>query len=320
MTLAGMLAITACGIALAHALPLRAASPLVAVTIWGSSLVLRALGVLLAAAYTIVYVPRSDLFAAVTHWCWHSILPLIRAHLGLDGHRVGDVAVVAPSLLVLLSVGSVAYGILRAARTLRRYLRRHALGPGPAESVIVCGGDVVLGAAGLTRPRVIVSAGALTAFDDDELAAGLAHERGHIAHRHRYVLLLAELCRGVARFTPGTRRAVDELRFHLERDADQWAIARRHDPFALASAICKAAIAGPAPIPGTASLVGAGVADRIRQLLDPHRGSRARGRLLGVAAAGLVAITAATAALAPGAAVAASQSLPDPGQFRHCDV
>lgn len=319
MTAFGVMAAMFAGIALPHLLPLRAATPSAAIAIWGSSLALRAIAVVLAAAYTIIYLPGSALFTAFTHWCWHSILPLMSAHLGLDGHRLGDLALVMPSLLLVVSILWVAYGVVRATRTVRRFLRRHAVGPGPQDSLIVGGPEVLMGTAGLTHPRVIVSAGALTAFDDDELAAGLAHEQGHIARRHRYLLLLAELCRGAARLVPGTRRAAHELRFHVERDADHWALARSHDRLALASAICKAATSLPGGAPAAVSLVGAGVADRVRQLVEPAAATPKRVPVIRAAAVCLVAVTTAAAALAPAAAIAASQSLPDPGQVRHCD-
>jgi len=61
---------------------------------------------------------------------------------------------------------------------------------------------VLVAAAGLRKPRVVVSAGALLNLDDEELAASLDHEHGHIVRRHRYVLVAAELCRALARLFP----------------------------------------------------------------------------------------------------------------------
>ena len=62
----------------------------------------------------------------------------------------------------------------------------------------VADGELLVAAAGLRRPRVLVSAGALLALDDDELEASLEHERGHIARRHRYVLVVSELSAYIA--------------------------------------------------------------------------------------------------------------------------
>jgi Zn-dependent protease with chaperone function len=126
--------------------------------------------------------------------------------LGLDGHRVSDAATFVPGLVVAASLLSVGVGIARAARLVRWLVSRSTLGTGPADSLIVGGRDVMLAAAGLRRPRVLVSAGALIAFDDEELSAGLEHERGHIVHRHRYLLVFAQACHAVGRFTFGSQR------------------------------------------------------------------------------------------------------------------
>jgi hypothetical protein len=111
------------------------------------------------------------------------------------------------------------------------------------------------------------------------------------------VLLYAELCRVLGRPLPGTARAVRQLRFHIERDADRSAVRERADRLALASAICKAAT-GATTRAGMAALGGDGTAARVRELLqDVGVGPGTRGlRTLAVAVAGL--------------AVAAALSLP----------
>ena len=133
---------------------------------------------------------------------------------------------------------------------------------------MVSGADVFVGAAGIWRPRVVVSAGALAMLDDDELRAAIDHEYGHVSRRHRFVLLVAEVCRAFGRFVPGAHHAARELRFHLERDADRWAIARCNRPVALASAICKAAVARRDGDLAFATLAGGSVTRRVRELLD----------------------------------------------------
>lgn len=309
-------------IALPHVVRLERVPPPIAVAIWGSGLALRALTGLAGALYLLAFLPQTALFAALTHWCWHTALPLLATHLGLDGHELGDTAVVMPSFFLAASVLWVAFGIVRAARSVRTLLERGAVGTGPANSVIVGGADVLVAAAGFSRPRVVVSAGALTAFDDEELAAGLAHERGHIARGHRFVLLCGELARGLARFLPGTRRALSELSFHLERDADHWALARRHDPFALASAICKAATPHPTLSScGVTALSGGGrVGERLAQLLDgrsPRLGSL-RLRLLHVAASAMVLAAVGFAVLLPATAAAGLRQAGEEPELRHC--
>jgi beta-lactamase regulating signal transducer with metallopeptidase domain len=147
------------------------------------------------------------------------------------------------------------------------------------------------------RPRVVVSAGALVALDDEELSASLEHERGHIARGHRYVLLLAELAGALGRFLPGSRSAARELLFQLERDADRFALAHRQDPAALASAICKAAQHEP-PRGVTLALGGGGVVTRrVRQLLENAPLRRPSIGLLTLAPVMIVLLAAAAGAL-----------------------
>lgn len=308
-------------ISLPHLLRLERVTPTIGAALWGSALALRAQTGIFLALWLVLYLPRTALFDAVTHWCWHTVVPLVATHLGLDGHRVGDAATILPAFALVASMLSMGVGVTRATRAVRRLLQRGAIGIGPADSVIVGGPEVMVAAAGLRRPRVIVTAGALTQLDDDELAAGLEHEHGHIARRHRFVLVFAELCRAAGRFVPGTRRAVDELSFHLERDADRWAVARRHDPYALASAICKAATTQLTRSPPLMTLGGSGVTERLRQLLDGSTGTSSGERTstaLRVTAVAMVAFAMALAVLVPSTTIAGVERVGKVGDVRHC--
>jgi len=302
-------------IVLPHTLQLRRVEPAWAAAVWFASLLARAGAVLVVIGWMVILIPRSDAFVAATQWCWHAVLPYIATHLNLTGHGVGDAALLLPLIAVGISAAATTYGVVRAARMVRRYLRRFSLGPGPRGSVIVPGREILLAAAGIRRPQVLVSAGALLHLDDDELAVGLEHERAHIARRHRWLLLAGEVARGLGRAMPGASAAMNELRFHLERDADHWALRRRDDPLALASVICKAA-ATALPIGAIASLGGANVAARVTELMDkrtPTPGVRRRlaGRLLAV---GLAAAAVGAAAPVPGA-----MALPaGTNDIRHC--
>ena len=172
-----------------------------------------------------------------------------------------------PTVVLAGSLIGVLIGLWRAARRVEALIRQAGVGRGPAGSLLIADGAMLVAVGGLLHPRVLVSAGALVEFDDEELSASLAHEQGHIARNHRYVLVAAELARGVGRFLPGTRAAARELVFHLERDADRYAVAHSHDPAVLASAICKAARTAD-PAPATLALGGGVVTRRLRQLLD----------------------------------------------------
>lgn len=282
-----LVAFAGVAIALPHLLPLdRVAAP-VAAACWIAALALRALAGVLIVVVAAFLAPQTQLFAALTAWCLHAVLPLLEMHLGFDGHLAGDVATFLPLLLLALSAVSAVWAIVRAAQAVRRLVRR-GLGEGPLGSVIVGGPEVTVAAAGLTRPRIVVSAGALVEFDDAELAASIEHERGHIARSHRYLLLFAEACRALGRVVPGGRHAVAQLAFQLERDADDYALARDHDRLALAAAICKAATLRPEP--GTLAPLadGRSVLGRVRLLAD---GPAAPRRVLQRCSAGAATLT-----------------------------
>lgn len=246
-----------------------------AIAMWLSALALRAAVVLSLVLIAVLYLPATELFALLTHWCVHAVIPVLATHLGFDGHRIGDAAVLVPALVIAVSALSVGFGVWRGARAAKRWLRRDSLGPGPSSSVIVGGSDVIVAAAGLRAPQVVVSAGALVELDDAELAAGLEHEWGHVTRRHRFIALAGQLMAGVSRLLPGGRRALDHLEFQLERDADEYAVRRTGDRLALASAICKAAATHSGPrMPALASLGGSGVPERVRLLLREPTGGR----------------------------------------------
>jgi Peptidase family M48 len=294
MTLAALAAAAFAGIVLPHLLRLERADPAAACLLWGAALGLRALAVVGTVAGALVLLHPGHLLRAVAEWpC--------APHHQVAGHAAAALGGLALTISLVWALARVVQATLAVRR-----LVRSPLGEGPGGSVIVGGEDVVLAAAGLTRPTLVVSAGALARLDDAELAAAMAHERAHIRRRHRYVLLYAEVCRVLGRPLPGTARAVRDLRFHIERDADRSAVRGRADRLALASAICKAATGG-ATGAGIAALGGDGTAARVRELLQDTAPP--------VAARGLRALATATVALAVGAALsmpAAVSGLGDP--------
>ena len=291
--IAALASLAAVAVAFPHLLRLDNARPATAATLWTAALTVRAVTAISLALFLLLVFPETSAFKFLTHWCRHTVLPLLDIHVDVHGHAMGAAAVLAPAALTALSLGAALGRTVRAAREVAGTLRRSSLGSGPQGSVIVGGPDVVVAAAGLLRPKVVVSAGALAILDDEELAAGLAHENGHIARRHHLLLTYAECCRAVGRVLPGTRRAVDEFRFHLERDADEWALRRDHDACALASAICKAASTRLDTEPAMATLGGGAIQRRVDELLapGPQATGSLRGRIADSAAVVIVCIT-----------------------------
>jgi Peptidase family M48 len=264
-------AITA--VALPHAVPLRVVSPAVAAVVWLTALGLRAVIAAAIAISVLVYLPQTALFHAIAEWCFHVVIPITSAHLG-----IADTAVMLPALTLAGSLLWVALGLLRAALALRARLARRALGPGPRGTILVEEPGVLVAVTRLGRTRVLVSRDALRALDDAELDASLAHEWGHVRRRHRPVLFAASLLASIGRWLPGTRVAARELRLSLERDADAFAVRSTSDPLALASAICKAAPTTRALGRGPGAVAGlggrGGLAARLEPLLGDARPAR----------------------------------------------
>jgi beta-lactamase regulating signal transducer with metallopeptidase domain len=173
-----------------------------------------------------------------------------------------------------------------------------------------------MGVVGFLRPRVLVSAGALLRLDDDELAAALAHERAHISRRHRYWLTYGSTCAAIGRVLPGTRTALDELGFHLERDADRSALAGHVDREALVAALRKAS-EGSVESKMALALGGSRMEDRVEEILSD---APARRTLLwpGLAAL-LVALVLGSAATVPAAMAAGFHHPHESGVELDCD-
>ena len=313
-------AILAAGILLPHLLRLHQVAPVTATVLWLTSLALRALTGFVAITFLLFFLARTDVFESLTHWCLRTVLPGLAGQLNVDGHAIGDLTLFVPGVVLALLLLIACVRTARGAAAARRLVDRHVLGPGPRGSVIVGGPEVTFAVAGLARPRIVVSAGALASLDDDELAAALDHERGHIAHHHRFVMLVTAALSALGWVVPGTGRAAREISFHLERDADLWALDQRNDRLALASVICKAAAsAQPSGSPALASLGQTGVRERLGLLLEdqPRPPAHPTRAALNALATAMVAFTLLLAAALPAAAVAGADA--HGAHHAHCD-
>jgi hypothetical protein len=281
-----------------HIVPLQRVAPRLAAAVWINALLLRAVVAVGGATFVFVYLPQSALFEEVARWCWHEVVPLLAMHLGLSGEPLAHAAHTLPTLALAASLMLLIVGLVRAWVGLRRQLR-DALGTGPGGSTVIPDDKVVVALTGLGRPRIVLSAAALSAMDAEELRASVAHERGHLRRRHRPLLLAASLLSALARPLPWTRAATRELAFHLERDADEFAVRETRDPLSLASAICKAA---QSQAPVLTGLAGSGrLTSRLDILVDggPARSAAAE-RTAAAVATMLAAVTLAIAVTIPG--------------------
>jgi hypothetical protein len=280
-----------------HVLPLHRAAPTLAIVVWVLALALRALSAVALATLALVGLADVPVVQTALNWCWHALLPDLPAALGFAEHPVSHAAVAVPALVLVASLAWLGARALRAAVSLRRVLRR-ALGTGPLGSTVIRDDRVLMAVAGFGPGRVLVSDRTLGELDQEELVAGLMHERAHLRRRHRPLLVASALLGAIGRPLPGTGAAERELRFHLERDADQYAVRALNDPLALASAICKTA--GAAPTGAVAGLGGRSLVSlRLEELLDGGE------RLSAPAQRGVCSLAALLAVLLIGLAVSA---------------
>jgi hypothetical protein len=215
---------------------------------------------------------------------------------------MGDIAGIVPAVLLMASALLSITRISKGNRDLARWLRRCSLGSGPSGSLIVRDGEMVLAAAGVVAPHVLVSPPTLLLLEDDELDAGLQHEFGHVKRRHLMVSACGLVLRDISKALPAGQEVFDRLTYYLERDADEYAVRRTGSPGALARAICKLATSKSTEHGlALAAARRPGIHDRLDHLVH-HRPSAVRGNLslvAGVLAISGVAIAALTAAAGP---------------------
>lgn len=121
------------------------------------------------------------------------------------------------------------------------------------------------------RPRLVVSAGAVEALSEAELAAVMHHERAHVHGRHDIALFpfLSLAC--LLEWVPYVRRARRSVPVLLEMAADD-AATRRSSRHALACALVTMAGSGGVPC-GSFAAVATGVPDRLRRLIGARPNS-----------------------------------------------
>jgi Zn-dependent protease with chaperone function len=120
--------------------------------------------------------------------------------------------------------------------------------------------------AGMLRPTVFVSTGALDGLSDEELDAALCHERAHVRGRDTLCLFVLSLLRDLAPWGHGV--AVEAFRAAREARADRCA-ASSAGPLNLASALVALARPGPPLAAGALPMArGDSLRWRMQALLD----------------------------------------------------
>ncbi len=289
--------------ALAPLLPLDRAAPLAAAGAWLSAVAARAILVVLVALLAVFYAP-APLIGTIGHWCIELSVPFNDLDIAITGHMLAQVLVITPAAVATVSLCHALARTWSQARRVSRLLDTERLWTAPGNAAVIAGSGVFVATAGISKPRLVVSTGALVALDDAELAASLDHERGHIRRGHRFILLTCDVLMGLARFVPGASAARPEIVYHLERDADQWSLRRHHDPVVLARAICKAALT-PTAGPALTGLATGRTVRRVETLLRTDRGLAPRrravtGMSIGIALTCVLALSAVPATAAAG--------------------
>ncbi|WP_051939872.1 M56 family metallopeptidase [Phaeacidiphilus oryzae] len=190
---------------------------------------------------------------------------------------IGAVVADAGVVLLALTVLAVSVAAWWRARSLLAAYRECRRLPGGGELTVI--DDARLEAFTLAGfpGRMVVSTGMLSALNEDERRALLAHERSHLHHRHFLFLLAVQLA---ATACPLLLPLAREGAFVLERWADEDAAEHVGDRGVTARAVARAAVARKQA--GTGCGVGAGrgpaavmtadggpVLRRVRALLAP---------------------------------------------------
>jgi hypothetical protein len=175
------------------------------------------------------------------------VAPSASHHITVFGERLGyPVANAAAVVIVVLAaLGAIVtalalWAIVREVGAARRLARRLAgLCPSPRDGVwMIDDGHPAAFCAGLLRPRVYVTTGAIAVLDPPELDAVLLHERHHASRRDPLRATAARVTARSLFFVPGLGDLQEGQQLLAELGADERAVAgQAGDPTALAQAM-----------------------------------------------------------------------------------
>lgn len=151
---------------------------------------------------------------------------ILGQRLGYPAANLDAIVILLLAILALFATAIAIRGAVReivASRRLRRQLERRCQRELGGALVI---GDERPGAfcAGLLRPRVYLTTGALSLLDHEALAAVLAHERHHARRRDPLRLAVGRVCARSLFYVPGLSDLVRRQQTLAELSADESAI------------------------------------------------------------------------------------------------
>ncbi|MEE6175455.1 M56 family metallopeptidase [Mycobacterium sp. 050134] len=212
----------------------------------------------------------------------------------LHGAAMGRGGTAAQALLVLIAATSSIAAAVFATRLALTLLRMRSRAHEHAESVRIVGrhngdrgvfvvdaGEPAAYCVSGRPPAIVVTSGALSALDQSQLAAVLAHERAHLANGHTQLSAALRGLAAVFPFVPLMTQGAAEVSRLLEMWADDVA-ARQHGRWALLSGLITLAGATPAPALGAANVAVLARAERL--MLPPAGRTGARTALTGMVA------------------------------------
>jgi len=175
------------------------------------------------------------------------LITVFGQRLSYPAANAGAIAVTVLAALGLLMAGAAALGVARELRADRRFRRTlTARSPVPLhEAWVITGDQPQAFCAGLLRPRVFVSTGALEFLDAPALASVLAHERHHARRHDPLRLACVRVLAAALFFIPAYRHLVQRQHALAEISADEAAVLSvGGDRSALASAMLSFSEAG----------------------------------------------------------------------------
>jgi Peptidase family M48 len=255
--LGACLAFAAAAPAVGRRLPPAPATRLLA----GGSVVAAACGGFVLAVMAFIWVGQIGEVAEVGHWS-----PVT---LHADSPLPAPVGAVAGAVLLPLALLGVRAAISRCRALIDVHLACRRLARPGQVAVIDSAVPDAFTVPGLVG-RIVVTTGLLAALDHDQQQALIAHERSHLAHRHTWWRLAADLAAAV---NPLLRHTAATVAQACERWADEDAATTVGDRHLVARAVAAAALAArhhrPASTVPMSAATGGQVPQRVRALLAP---------------------------------------------------
>lgn len=211
---------------------------------------------------------------------------LIPSYIGYEPRVTDEVVSKKLVALALLSVAGVAFALWRSIRswfatirlTKKWLLRSEQIDlPGIAiPAFCIDHSFPIIAIVGTLRPRLFIAREVLLSLNEEELAAAIAHECGHLSARDNLKRTLLRICRDLLLLVPFGRAVDRAWTESAESAADEFAAQQsRANALNLASALVTIAKMVPtgarADVPLGAYLVGAetqGVKGRIKRLIE----------------------------------------------------